>query len=66
MCNISVHRYPDGTGKVEPDGSITREWDGWVEPDDKTWIVFVNVDGSVKAYLDRDPVTGAVREAAAA
>ena len=33
-----------------------------VEPEDQSWIVFVNKDGSVKAYLDRDPVTGGIRD----
>jgi hypothetical protein len=49
--NITVGRYdhPDSTG-----------YQGWIEPDDRTWIMFVASDGSPVAFLNRDPETGAV------
>ena len=52
MQNIRVHRYGDPR---------TREyWQGYVEPDDLSWIVFVAADGGVMVFLNRDPETGAV------
>ena len=34
---------------------------GWIEPEDKSWIIFVAHDGSHTYFGNRDPVTGAVR-----
>lgn len=52
MGNITVGRYsqPDSTG-----------YQGWIEPDDRTWIAFVKNDGQPVVFLNRDPETGAVR-----
>lgn len=53
MQNITVGRY------THPE---TQEyWQGWLEPDDKSWIMFIAADGSPTVFLDRDPITGAVR-----
>ena len=55
MQNITVGRY-----------NLDREqkghsWAGWIEPEDRTWIMFVGEDPSqLQVYLDRDPETGAV------
>ena len=53
MGTIKVGRYehPDSVGYA-----------GWVEPEDRSWIVFVKNDHSVEVYLDRDPSTGAISE----
>ena len=52
MVNITVGRYS------HPE---TRKfWQGWIEPDDKDWIMFVAADGKPVVFLDRDPDTGAV------
>lgn len=52
MDNIRVGRYSHPK---------TREfWQGWIEPDDRGWIMFVAADGSPVVFLDRDPETGAV------
>lgn len=52
MSNIVVGRYdnPEGAG-----------WAGWIEPEDRAWIMFVGLDGQPVVYLDRDPSTGAIR-----
>ena len=52
MGNITVGRYadPESVG-----------WNGWLEPSDKSWIMFVDRDNHPVVFLDRDPVTGAVR-----
>jgi hypothetical protein len=60
MQNITVGRYSPNSGNVEPDGSLHREWAGWIEPEDRSWIMFVRVDGTPLVFLDRDPVTGGV------
>lgn len=51
MQNINVSRYanPKAVG-----------WAGWVEPSDKSWIVFIGLDGRPMVFLNRDPATGAV------
>lgn len=51
MQNVKVGRYehPESTGYA-----------GWIEPEDRSWILFVRTDHSVEMYLDRDPKTGAV------
>jgi hypothetical protein len=55
MLNIKVGRY-DTTR--EPKG---HHWAGWIEPEDRSWIVFVGEDHTTLAvFLDRSPETGAV------
>lgn len=51
MQNINVHRYqnPKATG-----------WAGYIEPGDKSWIMYVALDGKPLVYLHRDLETGAV------
>lgn len=51
MCNIIVGRYK----KPEKVG-----WLGWMEPEDKSWIVFVDLKNNLKVYLNRDGRSGAV------
>lgn len=53
MQNITVGRYGHE--------SVREHWQGWIEPDDMSWIMFVQADGSPIVFLDRDPVTGAVK-----
>jgi hypothetical protein len=62
MVNITVDRYRPYTGTL-PEGTrdVTEEWQGVIEPDDKSWIAFVDKDGKPLVFLDRDPKTGAVR-----
>lgn len=51
MNNITVGRYsnPKGIG-----------WLGWMEPKDKSWIIFIDLNNNPKVYLNRDPKTGAI------
>lgn len=53
MGNITVTRYPDPVA--------VGGWQGYLEPEDKSWIAFVGSDGRPVFFLDRDPVTGAVK-----
>jgi hypothetical protein len=49
MQNISISRYtdPKATG-----------WAGYVQPEDRSWIVYVGLDGRPVVFLHRHPVTG--------
>ncbi len=52
MSSIRVGRYqnPQSVG-----------WAGWIEPEDLSWIAFIDLKGAPTFFLNRDPVTGAVR-----
>jgi hypothetical protein len=58
MKNITVGRYPRGFTDGVPNAG--EFWQGWVEPDDLSWVVFVRRDGTPVVFLNRDPKTGAV------
>jgi hypothetical protein len=51
MPNITIGRYdhPDQVG-----------YQGWIEPDDMSWVAFIDNDGHPVVFLTRDPKTGAV------
>lgn len=59
MQNIVVGRYSSTPG---PDGTpgVGVHWQGWIEPQDKSWIAFIDCDGRPVFFLNRDPETGAV------
>jgi hypothetical protein len=42
--NITIGRY----------SSDDHGYAGWIEPSDRSWIVFVGVDGHAEFYGDRD------------
>jgi len=52
MQNITIGRYdhPESVG-----------FSGWVEPEDRSWILFIKDDGSALFFPERDE-TGAVIE----
>ncbi len=52
MCNIIVGRYSN------PD--LQKHWQGWIEPEDLSWIAFIDTEGKPTVFLNRDPKTGAV------
>jgi len=53
MSNIKIGRY----AVVETDG----EWTGFVEPEDRSWIIFLNHEGKPGLYWSqRDPDGGVV------
>lgn len=51
MGNIKVERYgdPEAVGFA-----------GLLEPEDRSWIAFVDLEGKPVFFLNRDPATGAV------
>lgn len=51
MNDITVKRYPS---------PIETGWAGYIEPKDKTWILFGALDGTCRLFPDRDPETGVV------
>lgn len=60
MPKIVVGRYSSrgGTSSAPPVG---RDWLGWVEPEDKSWIVFIPASGAPVFYGQRE-ASGAVVE----
>ena len=50
MQNIHVKRYSDPTAVG---------YAGWIEPADRSWIAFIDLDGRATFFLERD-ATGAV------
>lgn len=52
--NIKIERYKN---PANVDG-----WDGYVEPEDLTWILYFGANGRTKFYPERDRFTGAVIE----
>ena len=55
MQSITVKRY----------AAASHGFAGWMEPADRSWIAFIDVDGRPRFFLDRDP-SGAVVEPLAA
>jgi len=58
MKDITIGRYDD------PDK--TGGWAGWVEPKDKSWILFIDKDGDTLFWPERDADGGVVGEPAKA
>ena len=54
MQNIIVGRYSSD--------SALEHWQGWIEPEDVSWIMFISAEGAPLVFLNRDPVTGAVKQ----
>jgi hypothetical protein len=51
MQNIVVGRYEEAS-----------DYEGWIEPEDRKWIMYVRSDHSVEVFLHRDEDTGAILE----
>lgn len=47
MSNVSVHRYGEDVGYA-----------GWIEPDDRSWIVFITDDNKPELFARRDATGG--------
>jgi hypothetical protein len=62
MPKITVGRYSaqGGTKSAPPIGA---EWRGWIEPEDKSWILWIRADGTPVFYGQRE-ADGAVVEPA--
>jgi hypothetical protein len=58
MQNITVGRYE--RGEVEGVPRAGNFWQGWIEPEGKSWILFIREDGKPVFFPNRDPETGAV------
>lgn len=51
MKNISIQRYASDAG---------HGFSGCIEPEDKSWVLFIHANGATYFYGTRDPQTGAV------
>ncbi len=52
MGNIRVGRYSNP--------ETQKFWQGWIEPENLSWIMFIDAVGRPSVFLNRDPLTGAV------
>lgn len=52
MSNITIGRYDDT--------SITDHWAGYIEPGDKSWIIFLDAEGRPAVYYPKREKSGAV------
>ena len=53
MNNIKVGRYTN---------PVNIGWQGWIEPEDRSWIAFIDLDGRPKFYLHRDEKGGVIED----
>jgi hypothetical protein len=51
MQNITVSRYSNPK---------SHGWAGYIQPDDRSWIAFIGLDGRPLFFLNRDPRTGRI------
>lgn len=61
MPKISIKRY-SATGGTENAPPVGKFWAGYVEPEDKRWILYIQEDGTPFFFGSRDPETGACTE----
>lgn len=65
--NIVIGRYPCPTEEERADHPDAHwpadRWDTVIEPEDRSWIVFVAVDGKPYIWLHRDATGGCIGEA---
>ena len=55
MSNITIGRYGHE--------SITKDYAGWIEPADQSWIIFLDADGRPSVYYaERDSSGGVTSE----
>jgi hypothetical protein len=52
MPNLTIGRYDHE--------SITKEWAGWIEPADKSWIIYTDTGGKPSLYFAARESDGAV------
>lgn len=60
MTNIVIGRYGKGEGVVTKDGTVEKEWQGWIEDEERTWIAFIDKRGRPTFYLHRDADGGVI------
>ena len=52
MPNIKIGRYDHP--------SVTVDYAGWIEPDDRSWIIFLGADGAPAIYYAERDASGGV------
>jgi len=68
MQNIIIGRYDEITSEEKKKWSknirevisVSDEWQGWIEPEDRSWILFIRKDGTPFLFPNRNKKTGAV------
>lgn len=59
MPKIKIGRY-ETTGGTAAAPPVGAEWAGWIEPEDKIWILFIRQDGRPSFFSKRDKDGGVV------
>jgi hypothetical protein len=49
--NIHIGHYDNSQG---------IGYDGWIEPDDLSWIIFVTTGGDLTIWMEREPTGGVI------
>lgn len=62
MQNIVVGRYTKVPEAPPGAVQVADEWQGWIEPEDRSWIVFVEHDGTPHVFLNRDEAGGVITD----
>lgn len=67
MANICIGRYPVPTGSERASvphgvGFPSDCWESYIEPEDRSWILFVGVDNEVAFWPHRDENGGVIGE----
>lgn len=58
--HIVIGRYEPQTDLPEGVNDPADRWEGWVEPDDKSWILFVAANGEPLFWPRRYPEGGVI------
>lgn len=61
MPTIKIQRYST-TGGTEDAPPVGKFWAGYIEPENKQWILYIKEDGTPFFFGSRDPETGACTE----
>lgn len=59
--NICIGRY-EPVRHPELQGRAHAAWEGWVEPEDRSWIIFFDTEGNPTVWLHRDENGGVIGE----
>lgn len=59
--DIHIGRYTARPPEAQPGVNYPIDWfEGWIEPDNKKWVLFLTTEGDPVLFTNRDPDTGAV------
>lgn len=65
--NITIGRYHETPelrqfAEAQDAALVSDTWESWIEPEDRSWILFVGVDGTPAFFPNRDENGGVITE----